>query len=163
MLGGFLNRSHKVFKCPADLSQAIEGVVAYPPVRSVSMNGWIGGYFPWDSVGVVAQRTSDFVNPPPADVFLFVDERPDSINDSYFAVSLASNVVVDGPGNFHNKAAAESFADGHADAHRWLTPAFQNAPSPGGSFAGFDAPGNADRKWLQTHSGQVSRGFRPSP
>jgi prepilin-type processing-associated H-X9-DG protein len=56
-----------------------------------------------------------------------VDEHPDSINDAAFATSLTPNQptmsgghYVDYPANYHNGGNGWSFADGHAEMHRWL-------------------------------------------
>ena len=68
---------------------------------------------------------SDFTDPGPSDTFVLVDEREDSINDGYFVVDMAgwperSQVIVDYPASYHNNAAGFSFADGHAEIHKWL-------------------------------------------
>jgi hypothetical protein len=63
---------------------------------------------------------ADFRNPGPAQCFVFLDEREDSLMDSHFFLHpdgfLADNPalyrLVSYPGNYHNGAACFSFADG---------------------------------------------------
>src|SRR5690606_9457275 len=67
----------------------------------------------------------------PADIWLLVDEHPDSINDGAFAVQmpagwpnanpLAYNFV-DVPSKAHGNSCGFAFMDGHAEIHRWLMP-----------------------------------------
>ncbi len=160
MLGSYLGRNQAVFKCPADTSTAVEGSQTLPRVRSLSMNGWVGAFVTWDQGAVVARKTSDFVNPSPADVWVIHDERPDSINNGYFAVSMDSAEVYDAPANYHLKAAGQAFADGHSAIHLWKTPLFQEVVT---TWGGASAPNNVDRQYLQTHSAQFSSRYVPIP
>jgi len=66
------------------------------------------------------------IDPGPAQTFVLVDEREDSINDGYFVVDMlgypdkpASWRIVDYPAFYHNGACGFSFADGHAEIKRW--------------------------------------------
>ncbi|HEX4644443.1 MAG TPA: prepilin-type N-terminal cleavage/methylation domain-containing protein, partial [Verrucomicrobiae bacterium] len=43
LLGNYLQRQTRAFKCPADIYTCVEGNKAMPRVRSVSMNGYIEG------------------------------------------------------------------------------------------------------------------------
>ena len=60
--------------------------------------------------------------PEPADIFVFLDEHPDSINDGYFLNRAYYPQWIDLPASYHNGSASFSFADGHAQTHRWLLP-----------------------------------------
>ena len=67
------------------------------------------------------------VDPGPSNTFVMLDEREDSINDGYFVVDMAgwpnrSQRLVDYPASYHNNAAGFSFADGHAEIHKWTDP-----------------------------------------
>jgi prepilin-type processing-associated H-X9-DG protein len=53
------------------------------------------------------------------DTFVFVDEHPDSINDGAFYAPQSKSQFVDVPATYHNKACGFSFADGHAEIHKW--------------------------------------------
>src|SRR5439155_25382702 len=63
-----------------------------------------------------------------AKAYVFIDEHPDSINYGDFAVAMNDGVaptriyIIDVPASTHNGAGGLSFADGHAEIHRWLDP-----------------------------------------
>ena len=58
----------------------------------------------------------------PAMTWLTLDEHPDSINDAFFVLgSPTPNAWGDYPASYHNGACGFSFADGHAEVHKWLS------------------------------------------
>ena len=63
------------------------------------------------------------VNPAPANLWVIIDENPDSVNDAAFAVNMnnppAAAAFQDGPGMLHANACGFSFADGHSEIHKW--------------------------------------------
>ncbi|MGH7940787.1 MAG: hypothetical protein ACREFR_06950, partial [Limisphaerales bacterium] len=59
----------------------------------------------------------------PSDAFIFCEENGCSINDGWLETSCDSAIYPDVPGSYHGKLAGFSFADGHAEVHRWLRPA----------------------------------------
>ncbi len=155
-------KSPGVFKCPADQSRQ-NGFGGLPRVRSYSMNVAVGpdvnpgqdphakhgksGYdswLPWkaDDTGFkVFLKESEFTNPRPSELWIILDESPDSINDGCFAVymptSAASTEWIDFPAKFHGDACGFAFADGHSEIHKWLSPGnipnvlYQTAPKTG--------------------------------
>jgi prepilin-type processing-associated H-X9-DG protein len=64
-------------------------------------------------------KFSDMLTPGPAQTWVFVDEHPDSINDAGFFNPSTSSVITDTPATYHNGACGFSFADGHAEIHKW--------------------------------------------
>ena len=64
--------------------------------------------------------------PGPAQLFVFIDEHPDSINDGSFAVQMPNSATatswVDLPTKYHCNSCGFSFADGHAEMHKWVNP-----------------------------------------
>jgi prepilin-type processing-associated H-X9-DG protein len=64
--------------------------------------------------------------PRPSDIFVFLDEHPDSIDDGYFLNRYPEGNALpawtDLPGSYHDGAASFSFADGHSELHRWHNP-----------------------------------------
>jgi prepilin-type N-terminal cleavage/methylation domain-containing protein/prepilin-type processing-associated H-X9-DG protein len=114
-----------------------------PAIRSVAMNQSVGTVcktyidsgrknhagIPRNAPPVVHQggnyatfaKTSDFKIVGPSMIFVTVDESPYSINDASFAVRCDPNnpAWVDFPAMYHNRAAGFSFADGHAEIHKW--------------------------------------------
>ena len=48
-----------------------------------------------------------------------LNEHPDSNNDAFFIVGVNVTQWGDLPASFHNRACGFSFADGHAEIHKW--------------------------------------------
>jgi prepilin-type processing-associated H-X9-DG protein len=128
LLYPYVGNSTEVFNCPADNSYGINNKGRrVPRLRSRSINNWVGGPG-WGNSGTgwrVFHKDTDFVAPGPSNTFVMLDEREDSINDGYFVVDMAgwptrSQQIVDFPASYHNRAAGFSFADGHAEIHKWL-------------------------------------------
>jgi prepilin-type processing-associated H-X9-DG protein len=92
-------------------------------------NGVVSGRF-WDLNFEKHARISDFIHLSTSDAFVFLDERPESINDGWFMVgmetynptNLAGLRVRDLPAIYHNGASAFTFVDGHAEFHHWTDP-----------------------------------------
>ena len=166
-LGGYLGKNYKVFKCPADQSAYNLYGQTMPRVRSYSMNTYVGN--PAESgTGGSSSGPNNPVNTPkpfptftaihsPSRTFLFLDERPDSINDGVFSTD-------ESPGNLHLRdvpaayiggAAGFSFADGHSIIHKWMagwiTQPIQRSPINEHYFSSGD-PEIADLYWIQQHA-----------
>jgi len=150
--------SYAVFKCPSD--RAAQGKLpgknaATPRIRSISMSQVFdfGGWLPADKFRVYSKESQIIA---PAKTFVFVEEHPDSINDAAFAVQMIdpgakSGNIIDMPANFHNGACGFSFADGHAEIHRWVGGLIKNAKIKyDGSIAlNVDAKDSlVDGKWM---------------
>lgn len=125
-LGPYMARSLGSYKCAADKIPSAIG----PRNRSYSMSMWVGN---WNGQSGTANsqyrvflRLAHFTKPGPAMTWIFLDECPDSINDGYFTVNMtptyAGTVWDDVPAATHNNACGFSFADGHAEIHKWLDP-----------------------------------------
>jgi prepilin-type processing-associated H-X9-DG protein len=76
-----------------------------------------------------------------ADAFIFLDENPASLNDGYY--NLFPNSINDRPAVNHGGSTSFTFADGHAELHKWHDTYLQ--PSGG-------SPGSTDHNWLKTHA-----------
>ncbi|MBC8094522.1 MAG: DUF1559 domain-containing protein [Akkermansiaceae bacterium] len=124
------SQSAAIYRCPSDyLVSKVQRSVGWDArVRSYSMNAMLGDAGPVTQTGINVNNP-DYVQffkyssiPSPSDVFVFLDEHPDSIDDGYFVNSVSS---VDSPrwrdlpASYHDGAAAFSFADGHSEIHRW--------------------------------------------
>jgi prepilin-type N-terminal cleavage/methylation domain-containing protein/prepilin-type processing-associated H-X9-DG protein len=163
VLGPYL-KAAAMYKCAADQS-TWEGVAR---VRSYSMNQSIGSpgqadmghWLPAAPAGPwrVYSKESDIAAPSPSELWVFVDEHPNSINDAAFAFRMPLNqistVFIDVPSKAHNNACGFSFADGHAEIHRWLKPGVikpvnwsaDAAANIGG--AANSVPGSPDVLWM---------------
>jgi prepilin-type processing-associated H-X9-DG protein len=121
-----MSKSLDSYKCAADTIPSAIG----PRVRSYSMSQWVGNWNGqsgvFDSGYRVFLKQADFTKPGPAMTWVFLDECPDSINDGYFTVLMtrtyAATTWDDVPAATHNGACGFSFADGHAEIHKWLDP-----------------------------------------
>lgn len=124
LLANYVGRSKNVFKCPADnyASGPQRALGWQTRCRSLSGNILVGeGNYedgPTDAIYKHIKKMTDFIYPPPVDNWVFVDEHPDSINDAGF-FSPHQTQWVDVPATYHNGACGFSFADGHAEIHKW--------------------------------------------
>ncbi|MDB6064280.1 MAG: type secretion system protein [Pedosphaera sp.] len=152
LLGPYVAKILSIYHCPADKSVADK---QGPRVRSCSMNGFVGSSV-YAATGQNVLRMPDFRKP--SATFIFLDEHPDSINDGFMAVVTSAgetNQWHDLPGSFHvNNGSGLSFADGHAEMHRWTNQTTRlpitksNAGYPG-KPAG---PPNGDLLWAIQHA-----------
>ncbi|HEY6167795.1 MAG TPA: type II secretion system protein [Verrucomicrobiae bacterium] len=162
LLGSY-TQSTGIYKCPGDRTRNI---------RSVSMNNYMSGgsgpsinktgYFYFDTI-------DDVNNVAASDLWVFLDEREDRINDGYFRVELpalpvnyGSLICRDQPASYHLGAGGFSFADGHAEIRRWQTTLFT---TPIGMLppSGSAAPNNTDVIWLVQKTSRPRSGEWPAP
>jgi prepilin-type N-terminal cleavage/methylation domain-containing protein/prepilin-type processing-associated H-X9-DG protein len=133
------NQSLGIYKCPADKSTVKIGNVTHPRVRSMSMNGNMNGdswYTREISNWWTFKKLSDINAMSVSDAFVFIDEREEAIDDGYFLVFLNRRAQWGNlPAIYHNGAGGLSFADGHAEVHRWLDPGTLRPGTGGGRSA----------------------------
>jgi prepilin-type processing-associated H-X9-DG protein len=93
----------------------------------------------------------------PAQFYVFLDEKPSSIDDGLFEVAMSEPgqpiEVGNWPSQAHNNACGFGFCDGHAEIHQWKGLIFQEAilPSPDPTFSYPDANW-MDANWICTHT-----------
>jgi prepilin-type N-terminal cleavage/methylation domain-containing protein/prepilin-type processing-associated H-X9-DG protein len=158
---GPYTRNPGVYHCPADnFPVRIYGGYSAPRVRSISMNGFIQGYADWRADGGQSwyptwcryDKTSDVIRPTPTDLWVLVDEHPDSINDGWLITGVTSpDSWIDLPASYHNGACGFSYADGHSEIKKWRA-ASTVVPVKHSSYNGFPAPGSPDIAWMIAHS-----------
>ncbi len=194
---GQYTRNPKLYLCPASIVQCpvtSSGPKDYMLCRSVSMNSWVGyntdcqgstfsgTVIPKVSVpnysGCVGKNfnstTSIKAGISPSDLYVFMEERAESIDDGWFeqyvppGVSGWAPTIPNWPTDYHNEAATIGFADGHVEVHRWqgTGPGLSDGASPVGTTMAQQAVistkwGSAtqpviryqtDIIWLQTHA-----------
>jgi prepilin-type processing-associated H-X9-DG protein len=93
----------------------------------------------------------------PAMTWVTLDEHPDSINDGFFINGPGSTSWGDVPGSLHNGACGFSFADGHAEVHKWRSATSIYPVRFFVATRGFDALGRIDWAWYQDRTGFVRR------
>ena len=159
----YCGKNPGIFKCPADKSFVTVNGENKPRVRSIAMNLFLGGFHGEspDKNYLLYLKYSQLAKPGPVKVFVFIDEREDAINwgnfltdmTGYQPLSPASYNWLDLPASYHNKAGGLSFADGHAEIHRWRDPRTMPPLITGGltfnGYSGFASPRNQDVAWMQ--------------
>lgn len=158
----YVGRSTQVYKCPADKAAVKDAQgVSRPRVRSNSMSQSFGkgGWLPSPKYRTFTKE-SEATDPAPAQLWMLLDEHPDSINDAAFAVKMAENArstkIIDFPASYHNGACGFSFLDGHAEIHKWVDARTKQPTSFGGGLQlNVSSPGNQDVIWLSEHSSSL--------
>jgi len=153
-----------IYKCPADRSMVSVRGVGKPRIRTISMLAFMGGRGNGQPIGYgtegyqVYKKFSNITAPGPAKTFVFLDEREDSINDGMFVVNMQNYPghaveLVDSPGSYHGGSGGLSFADGHAEIHKWKSRFVLLAPKPG-EVRPYPTPdpNNPDVEWMQEHA-----------
>ncbi len=154
--------SAAAYKCPADRSTVTIRGTRVPRVRSMGMSQAIGGPGGWLQPGgmndgqrkyKVFLKESDLGTPGPANVYVLLDEHPDSINAGGFANTMverpASATIVDFPASYHNGAAGINFADGHSEIRKWVDARTKPPAKYNNSLQlNVPSPNNLDMVWL---------------
>jgi len=164
-LGLWVSRSTGIYKCPADRYLCVENGQQMPRVRSFSMNGFLEGYgfstsrtgaSNWYPLYRCYNRMSDITGSLPGGVNLFVtgEEHPDCIDDAWLITDPGNpNTWFNLPASYHNRAGGFSFADGHAEIHKWRDHRTVKPVTQDWESGEWDpAPGSVDIKWMQAHS-----------
>lgn len=119
-LGPYAGRSARVYKCPSDREPGPNGA----RIRSMAMNAMVG-----DPGVLTNQFNPDYEQffkaaqaPRPAEIFVFLDEQADTLNDGFFVNRLHEATWGNVPGSYHSGAANLSFMDGHAEMRKWRVP-----------------------------------------
>ncbi|KAB2673796.1 MAG: type II secretion system protein [Verrucomicrobia bacterium] len=173
----YAGNSVGAYLCPADryVSQQQRNKGYTKRARSLSMNACFGHYSdPPESGSPESNGRNRYVDfrqmlketqvRRPSEIFVMLDEHPDSINDGYYLNSPGSyNPATDNlaqlptgwgdlPSSYHSGAAGFSFADGHSEVHKWLGLTGRSRIQANGS--GFDNPtlssakDKQDVRWL---------------
>ena len=151
-LGTYVGKNAAVFKCPADRSTCVVMGQRLPRCRSVSMNSNVGeGSRTWTSPSKypLCKKMSNIKTP--SMMYVFLDEREDSINDGWFAEDPDTPYyLVDYPASYHNRACGFSFADGHSEIRRWRGKGICPTLVEGQDLPlGVNMPGDQDVLWIQ--------------
>lgn len=157
-------KSHAVHKCPADQSMSF-GRTGEPRIRSISMNqsfrrpDTVGDIWSASPPWKIYFKTAHMNRPSPVNLWVFIDEDPDSVNDAAFAIrmmeSRTATIWQDGPANYHGGACGFAFADGHSEIHKWRdsrTIGYKTRYQSGAGYPrGFQSD-NEDIRWVNEHA-----------
>lgn len=167
LLWAYTGESHRIWRCPSDRSFGVtprgERVARN---RSFSMNSFVGqSGVPrddprWRSTQNGSRRfflrDGDFASAGAAQIFLFTDERAESINDGGFVTGQTyrgNPVISDFPGVYHNNSGNFSFADGHVENRRWSHPDIMPPiQSEDLTSHRVETANNHDLEWLVGHA-----------
>jgi prepilin-type N-terminal cleavage/methylation domain-containing protein/prepilin-type processing-associated H-X9-DG protein len=163
LLWPYCGNNVNIWKCPADRSTVRVSGETRPRVRSISMNAWFNStdVAEFGPTGCrIYKKMGDVNIPGPALVWVFMDEREDSINDGEMVVGMfgypdqpAQWKIVDYPASYHNQAAGLSFADGHSEMKRWQDPRTTPVLKLGQEMPlNVSSPNNRDVFWLMERS-----------
>lgn len=159
-------QSLDIYHCPSDHPTVTVAGRVYPKLRSYALNCWLGwdhtDYYDWDTRLAanpgqyrVMKKTTQIVNPSPANTFTFQDVYPDSICWPYFGVNMGppnTERFFNWPAISHDNGSVVGFADGHAEYHRWLDNRTLHPSSPDYHNHSDASPGNVDVNWLRLHA-----------
>lgn len=154
----YMANQFAAYRCPADTIASFNGT----RVRTYSMNGQVGLYPGQTDYGKPMRhynKMTDVTSPSPANLFVFVEESMCTMDDAYMQVDgkATGSYIPNCPANYHLKGCCPSFADGHAEPHKWVgqlvglpykynyTQAGPNGP-----------PGDKDWLWIRQHAGSTN-------
>jgi len=172
ILAPYMNGQVDVYKCPGDIIPSQNG----PRLRSYSMQMQVGcvytkflvqgggpgnlpGYNPGFRAFVKATELSA-ASVGPSDTIVFLEESMNTLQDGFLQVDSSGKYgyFPDMPGCYHGlTSCGMSFADGHAEMHKWQTSALRIPVKYGKGYntGGQQAVGvnknNVDWVWFTTH------------
>jgi len=156
-----LLKSKLVFRCPGDKKpwRINNKTLTHP--RSYGMNAYVG----WSTAqynGIPNSQTyrvyrKTAITQPAPLTFVFGEIHPDSLCRPMFGVNMDSQALYHVPGNYHGKISNFTFADGHAENHRWLDSQFNDPKPPPADWHAHTAntiraSSQGDLNWLKTHT-----------
>ena len=146
-------KSAAIYKCPMDQSTPVNSTK--PKIRSYAMNCYCG---PTASIaGYLSSRYSVFKKtaeiPKPSNIYVFQDVHPQSLCFAAFIGYMDNDTFFHFPSSLHNNSGVLTFADGHAESHRWKDSRTRPAVVTTASLShGVTSPGNPDLAWLRAHT-----------
>jgi prepilin-type processing-associated H-X9-DG protein len=145
--------------------------------HNATMGGGVGA---WGSLYPIYLKTTDLItgqSPGPSMTWVFIDERPDSINWGNYLTDMdgdspnmpsAYQWNQDMPGIYHNGGAGLAFADGHSEIQHWFDPRTRipipttvstgNYSGGGPAASPLTQEGNQDIRWMQLRTVRVYAG-----
>ena len=173
-LGAYVSGNISVYRCAADNSlSSLQRAAGWDHrLRSYSLNAMLGNAGSLSAGGVNTNNPNyrQFFKttqvPRPVEIFTFLDEHPDSIDDGYFlnketigsshtyaGSGYSHSEWTDLPASYHNGSATFAFADGHASLHHWLDADTLRPAEPNAAVLprAVSASSHADFEWVLAH------------
>jgi prepilin-type N-terminal cleavage/methylation domain-containing protein/prepilin-type processing-associated H-X9-DG protein len=170
ILAPYLSQNLGVYRCPADRFLSPAQLKAGFPARtrSMAMNSFLGPYG-YRNAGK-DYYTGKNNNYPlyrqwlklsqikrPANIFVTIDEHPDTLNDGMFNNNpdwRSATRWTDAPASYHKGGAGLSYADGHSEVHKWRSGAtkfpviYVEMPDRASTMPAFDSDARRDLFWM---------------
>ena len=170
ILAPYLGKNLGVYRCPADRyvspAQAQAGFSAR--TRSMAMNSFLGPYgYRGAGKDYYSGKNNNYSAYTqwlkltrirrPANIFVTVDEHPDTLNDGLFNNDpdwANATRWSDAPASNHGGGAGISFADGHSEIHKWKSAAtkfpviYVDMPARASTMPPLDAAAREDLRWM---------------
>ena len=170
ILAPYMGGQLAVYRCPADIYPSANGL----RVRDYSMQMQVGNLYCYNTTvtengaAIAYKKVTELHSAPgPADTIVFLEEHPDSllnaVPDGSLQVDSSGGTFPDVPGSMHHWNCGMSFADGHAEMHKWITsvlqlPVVANATTPLSSVQAGTSPINVDWYWFVSHCSGLNPG-----
>ena len=170
LMAPYMGGQLAVYRCPADQIPSDNG----QRIRTYSMQGQVGTKLSFGNQvyakSYLKMSDASGSSPGPSDLIVFVEENTCSLEDGYLQVdndftatpgaygAVASFPNV--PGSYHHWSCGLSFADGHAENHKWLgdlikKPSTYGVGPPSGvvtiSVGNPHGPNAVDWYWFTSH------------
>jgi prepilin-type N-terminal cleavage/methylation domain-containing protein len=156
IMAPFMGNQLGVYRCPADNIPSDNG----QRLRTYSMQSQMGNLYTYDLTRAYNANYAAFIKASelgsrlqPVDAIVFLEENMCSMNDGYLQVNNGTPVFPDVPGSYHIWSCGMSYADGHAELHKWRTTVLNipvkynyRADSIGTGI------GNYDWNWFSQHT-----------
>lgn len=121
------NKSPAIYHCPADLS-TVDNEPTVPRTRSFCMEISLN----CDQASSTYHKFTEIIQPPPADLFVFIDTQEEDIWDATYGIfaldSPWTDYWLDLAADRHSQGANLSFADGHVEHWHWQAPKIYQGP-----------------------------------
>ena len=157
--------AEQIYKCPGDASTwpvwNATNAAMVTELRSYALNSYIAPAYPTNPIIIDPAyntyfKSSQIIADSPVDRFVFMDVNPASICTPGFGVDMTLAKWIHYPSGLHRLRGVLVFADGHAEAHRWVDG--QTTAPPGGStYIPHDnaGRGNPDLAWIAARTSSL--------
>jgi len=163
LLAPYLAKQIAVYKCPGDSILSGDSQVR---LRSISMNsqmGWIYMQGLQDNYSEPFRfytKTTDLFCPVPSLAFIFADETMYTMDDGFMQMPTPTGPGFPNAPAYYLGVGCFSFADGHAENHKWTGPVLPKLPYAygvtGGGGNNSTSGTDPDFLWLSNHCACVS-------
>jgi hypothetical protein len=167
LLAPYMGGQLGVYRCPADKIPSDNGL----RIRTYSMQGQVGSTLSFGNQIYAKNylKMGDITsNPGASELIVFLEENMYSMNDGWLQVDNAFTATPgtfgvqatfpDVPGSYHKWSCGMSFADGHAEIHKWVNSALKipvvygkGYPQPSVVAGNPTGPTAEDWRWFTSH------------